>query len=441
MKTEAVEAMWNEYVSATGSGGTYQAWGFGAEDNPEQQTELGRLVLNGPKRATTGLYQEYLDDGEPLPKPGDHEIILDGDGRPLCIIKTTEVEIRRFGSVDATFAWVEGEGDRSLEYWREAHIRFFERIGSPIDDDSLMVLSKFDLVWPVRPLPEASPPSDQPGFQLANSGGRAVLVRGDDYFDLERVSSGVFSSDPMAAVARHGELSGFHISGEPDGSVSSTRLGPPVSHPRQIFGIGFNYASHAAETGSVVPTTPVVFAKFVGCLAGPTADVVMHGDRVDYEGELVVVIGSPARQVVAEDAWDYIAGLTVGQDFSDRDVQFAAEPPQFSLGKSFDGFGPIGPTIVSLDRFDDPRDLAIETRVNSQLRQQGRTSDMVFSVGELIEHVSAVVTLYPGDLIFTGTPGGVAYPDGIFLRHGDVVTTTIEGIGTLTNRCVSADLI
>lgn len=441
MTDDSVSAMWDAYVAATGATGTYQAWGFGAEDDPEQQTELGRLVLNGPKRATTGLYQEYLDDDEPLPQKGDHDIILDGQGRPLCVIKTTAVEIRRFGSVDAGFAWVEGEGDRSLEYWREAHLGFFERVGTPIDDDSLMVLTRFDLVWPVRPRPAAERTTDGPGFQLANAGGRAVLVRGDEYFDLERVSSGVFSSDPIGAVARHGELAEFHISGEPDGSVAATRLGPPVGSPRQIFGIGFNYSGHAAEIGTAIPALPLVFAKFVGCLAGPTADVVMHGDRVDYEGELVAVIGSPARQVSAGDAWDYVAGLTIGQDFSDRDVQFASDPPQFSLGKSFDGFGPIGPAIVSLDRFDDPQDLALETRVNGEVRQQDRTSNMIFGVGALIEHLSSVVTLYPGDLIFTGTPGGVAHPGGRYLSHGDVVTTTIEGIGTLTNRCVSADLI
>ncbi len=442
MSEADIEAMWLDYVKATGVAGGYQSEAFGAEDNPDQQTELGRLVLNGPTRATTGVYAEYLNEGEPLPKPGDHKIILDGSRRPLCIVKTTNVEILRFGSVDATFAWLEGEGDRSLEYWRDAHLRFFARLGNPIDDDTLMVLEQFDLVWPqqeAQARPEKKGP--RPGFALANVNGRTVLVRDHDYYDLERVSSGAFPADPMQAIARYDDLATFQISGEPDGSTEGIRLGPPIPRPRQVFGIGLNFPAHADETGLEVPAVPLVFAKFAGCVAGPNEDVVMHGDRVDYEGELVVVIGAPARQVPAGDAWSYVAGLTVGQDFSDRTVQFAAQPPQFGLGKSFDGFGPIGPVVVSVDRFDDPSDLTIETRVNGQVRQHDRTSRMVYSVGALIEYLSAVLTLYPGDLIFAGTPSGVAYPEGPYLSHGDVVTTSIEGIGTLTNRCVSADLI
>ncbi len=440
-EAEAVEAMWSEYVEATGATGSFVAGSFGADDNPEQQTKLGRLVLDGPKRATTGLYAEYLEEGEPLPKRGDHMVVLDGTGRPLCIIKTTKVEVLRFGSVDGTFAWVEGEGDRSLEYWRSAHLRFFERIGSPIDDDSLVVLEQFDMVWPQPPARALRTEAGGLGFVLANVNGRAVLVRDGFYYDLERVSSGAFPADPRQAVARFADLASFQISGEPDGSMAESRLGPPIPRPRQVFGIGFNYRDHADESGYQPQESPLVFAKFAGCVAGPTDDVVMHGASVDFEGELVVVLGAPARQVRAEDAWGYVAGLTVGQDFSDRSVQFAGEPPQFGLGKSFDGFGPIGPVLVSPERFDDPEDLAIETKVNGEVRQLDRTSSMVFSVGALIEHLSAVLTLYPGDLIFTGTPDGVGYPDGPYLSHGDVVTTTIEGIGTLTNRCVSADLI
>ena len=144
----AVEAFWREFAEASGVEASYEAWAFGGNDTPELATELGLLVRDGPKRATTGLLRSYEAEGEPLPVTGGYSIILDGAGQPLCIIRTTRVDTMPFGEVDDEFAWVEGEGDRSLAYWRSAHERFFEAEGTPVTDDDLVVLDRFDLVWP-----------------------------------------------------------------------------------------------------------------------------------------------------------------------------------------------------------------------------------------------------------------------------------------------------
>lgn len=144
---DEVERFWRRFVAATGIDGAHTAWGFGSD--PEMATELGALVRDGPKRATASLRSAY-DAGEPMPAPGDLGVILDGDGRPLCVVRTTAVEVRAFGDVDEEFAWTEGEGDRSLAFWRDAHIRFFAAGGVPVDDSTPVVLERFELVWDGR---------------------------------------------------------------------------------------------------------------------------------------------------------------------------------------------------------------------------------------------------------------------------------------------------
>ena len=154
--SEEVQAFWAAYAAATGASGPYAAWGFGDPDKPELMTKLGLLVRDGPKRATTSRADEYGEDsGEALPRPGDHSVVLDGEGRPLCIIRTTAVEIRPFGAVDERFAWDEGEGDRSLRHWRAAHEWYFDSVGLPVDDETPVVLERFAKVWP--------PPADELG--------------------------------------------------------------------------------------------------------------------------------------------------------------------------------------------------------------------------------------------------------------------------------------
>ncbi len=276
-------------------------------------------------------------------------------------------------------------------------------------------------------------------FRLATMNGRAALIAADGVYDLERHSRGRFAADPMQAIARHAELHevAATLQGAPDAVLARAALGVCVPRPQKVFGIGLNYRSHVVESGAEPPQTPVVFTKFPSCLAGPTSDVIIAGPTTDWEAELVVVIGTRGRDIAAADAWKAIAGFTCGQDVSERMMQFAAKPPHFDLAKSYDTYGPIGPAVVSLDQLADPSDLAITCDVNDTRRQDARTSELIFGVPELIAYISAVCTLEPGDLIFTGTPAGVGASSSTFLEPGDTITTTIEGIGTLTNRCVA----
>jgi 2,4-didehydro-3-deoxy-L-rhamnonate hydrolase len=276
-------------------------------------------------------------------------------------------------------------------------------------------------------------------FRLANVDGRSALVDGDHYFDLETASAGALPSDPMRALAHGTELAALAatLAGRtPTGAVADVVLGPPVPRPQKSFGIGLNYLDHAAEGSMDVPTNPLVFTKFPSCLTGPHADVAMRSDHCDYEGELVVVIGDGGKDIPADRAWEHVLGVMVGQDISDRRAQFAAKPPHFDLGKSFDTFGPTGPTLVSLGAIGDPRDLRIVTSVNGETRQDDTVAAMVFDVPTLIAYLSQITTLVTGDLIFTGTPAGIGAARGRFLVDGDVITTTIAGIGSLVNRCV-----
>jgi 2-keto-4-pentenoate hydratase/2-oxohepta-3-ene-1,7-dioic acid hydratase in catechol pathway len=276
-------------------------------------------------------------------------------------------------------------------------------------------------------------------FRLATMNDRAVLATTDGLYDLERHSQGRFPSDPMAALARFRELHDVAASlpAAPDAPYAVEALGLCVPRPQKAFGIGLNYRAHAAESGMELPPNPMVFSKFPSCLTGPTADIVIYGPTTDWEAELVVVMGTHARDIAAADAWNHVAGLTCGQDVSERTVQFASKPPHFDLGKSFDTYGPIGPCIVSLDQLANPADLGLTCDVNGERRQDSRTSDLIFDVPYLIAYISGICTLAPGDLIFTGTPSGVGIMSGTFLKPGDVVTTTIEGLGTMTNRCVA----
>ncbi|MYH88932.1 MAG: fumarylacetoacetate hydrolase family protein [Acidimicrobiaceae bacterium] len=277
------------------------------------------------------------------------------------------------------------------------------------------------------------------GFRMANIDGRAALVDGVHYYDVETTSAGGVPSDPMEALTYADELSELQATldtSEPSGRLADVTLDAPVPRPRNCFGIGLNYAAHAAESGMELPTSPVVFTKFPSCIVGPTADVEMRSDGVDYEVELVVVIGLGGKDIAKKDVWDRIVGLTIGQDISDRPVQFSASPPQFNLGKSFDTFGPIGPYLVSPDLVADPSNLRLSTKINDEVRQDGTTSQLIFDIPALVSYISHITTLTTGDLIFTGTPDGVGVSQGKLLQHGDVITSVIQDLGTMTNRCV-----
>ncbi len=280
--------------------------------------------------------------------------------------------------------------------------------------------------------------------RLVNAAGRAGLCVDGRIVDLERRSEGRFAPDPMAALARWDELCdwapGVAASGE-DALLDEAQLGPCVPRPAKVFGVGLNYRAHAAEAGLEAPKQPLIFTKFPSCLTGPRADVPLTSERVDYEVELVAVIGRRGRRIEESRALDHVAGYCVGQDISDRALQFSDKPPQFSLGKSADGYGPIGPAVVSLDAFEDPDDLALWCEVSGERLQDDRTRDMIFPVAELVAFLSRYCTLEPGDLIFTGTPSGVGSvrDPRRYLVPGDEIASGVEGIGVLHNRCVAGD--
>jgi len=280
-------------------------------------------------------------------------------------------------------------------------------------------------------------------IRLANLSGRSVLLNGDRCVDLERRSNGRFPAEPTAAVQHWDALAEWGAGlgeGDFDTAVDPARLGPPVPRPAKIFAVGLNYRSHAAEAKLPLPNQPMIFTKFQNCLCGPRAEVVLSSGFVDWEVELVVVIGRRGRNVSETAALEHVAGYTVGQDISDRMLQFSDTPPQFSMGKSIDTFGPIGPAVVSLDAFRDPNDLELSCSIGDEQVQKARTSDMVFGVQPIIAFLAGKCTLEPGDLIFTGTPSGVgsARSPRRYLQPGEVITSTIEGVGTLVNRCVGA---
>jgi 2-keto-4-pentenoate hydratase/2-oxohepta-3-ene-1,7-dioic acid hydratase in catechol pathway len=221
--------------------------------------------------------------------------------------------------------------------------------------------------------------------------------------------------------------------------IEAGRLGPPVPRPPQVFGIGLNYRDHAAEAGLALPERPTVFTKFPASVTGPNGAIARPAGSVDFETELVAVIGRRAERVPAERAWDYIAGLTAGQDLSERELQTGGPPPQqFSLGKSFTGFAPIGPALVTADELANPGDIGLGCLVNGQPMQDGRTGDMIFSIPQLLEFLSAVLPLLPGDLIFTGTPSGVGWArtPRLLLQVGDELLTWVEGIGEMRHHFI-----
>ena len=275
-------------------------------------------------------------------------------------------------------------------------------------------------------------------FKLANISGRAALVEGENYYDLETISNGDFNKDTSSALNDLNglkKLSSTLSEADPTGQLKDVEIGSPISAPKNCYAVGLNYRNHAEEAGMEIPSVPMVFTKHTTCLVGPNVNIEMRSDHVDYEAELVAVIGMSGKDISKDKAWDHVAGLCAGQDISDRTVQFSSKPAQFNLGKSFDTFGPMGPYLISPDGLEDKDSLNIECKVNEEMRQKDNTSDLIFNVPSIISYLSEIVTLNTGDVIFTGTPGGVGVMEGKFLKEGDTITTSIEGIGTLKNEC------
>ena len=274
--------------------------------------------------------------------------------------------------------------------------------------------------------------------KLANLAGRATLLWNYGYADVGQLSAGRFPSDLQEILLEWDRFEDWvqgvepQISGRPDLSL----LGPPTPRPGQVFAIGLNYKDHAAEAGYDTTGLPQVFTKFPSCLTGPFSQVSVVSPRLDWEIELVVVIGRSGRNIDEVNAWSFIAGLMIGQDLSARDVQLAGSAPQWSLGKSFSGFGPVGPWITSVRDCPGRDDLLLECELNGALMQSDRTSNMIWSVPELVARLSSVCELRPGDIIFTGTPAGIGNrrKPPIYLGPGDMLVSRINGLGEMVVR-------
>jgi 2,4-diketo-3-deoxy-L-fuconate hydrolase len=275
-------------------------------------------------------------------------------------------------------------------------------------------------------------------MRIANVAGRATLVDGAGTgVDVEKGSDGKFVSDPQRLFDQWTALRSWAegFTGGGDFAVDSAELRAPTPVPRQVFAIGLNYADHAEESKIGVPDAPPVFTKFQTSITGPNATVTLPSGNVDWEVELVIAIGAGGARIAESDGWRHVAGVMVGQDLSERAVQLAGPAPQFSLGKSYPGFAPLGPALVTIDEVDDPDNLELGCTLDGEVLQHGRTSDMIFSVPELIGRISAVCPLLPGDIIFTGTPSGIgaARTPARFLQPGSTLTSYVTGVGELRN--------
>ena len=278
-------------------------------------------------------------------------------------------------------------------------------------------------------------------LRFASKNGRSQLVVGPDnqLVDLAEASNGRFSSEPIEAFRRWDEVRDFAASYTGSGTPCDVAtLDAPSPWPTQVFGIGLNYRTHAEESGMEIPKSPLTFTKFSSSVAHGNADIPVFGPAIDWEVELVVVVSTGGRDIARQDAWNHIAGVAVGQDISDRQLQFASQPPQFNLGKSRKNYSPFGPWLIDAADVADRDSLHMTCTLNGETVQDTNTNDLIFDVPAIVSYLSDIVQLLPGDVIFTGTPGGVgaSRKPPVFLKPGDVLVSSIDGIGTTTNICV-----
>jgi 2-keto-4-pentenoate hydratase/2-oxohepta-3-ene-1,7-dioic acid hydratase in catechol pathway len=268
------------------------------------------------------------------------------------------------------------------------------------------------------------------------------LVANDSVIDLADASNGALPADmrsflEMGDAAMQQAQSLTSAEGRP---LSEVRVMSPILNPSKIVAIGLNYMDHCREQGIQPPKRPTTFTKFPSSIIGPGDEIRWNSDltqKVDWEVELAVVIGKTARNVPAEDALDYVAGYTICHDVSARDLQLE-KGDQWIVGKSLDTFCPLGPVLVTKDEITDPHDLPLRCLVNGKPVQDSNTKELIFKIPFLIEFLTKGITLLPGDVITTGTPDGVGafLKPPVFLKDGDEVTVEIDGIGSMTNRCV-----
>ena len=266
---------------------------------------------------------------------------------------------------------------------------------------------------------------------------RIGKVVGDRVIDLSPVPG--VSGSMRALITDLPKLrAALEAAGAPDFPLAAVTLEAPITDPQKFLAIGMNYAAHAAEAaaaGIPIPKSQLWFNKQVSCITGPydALDIPKVSDKVDYEAEMAVVIGARCHDVAEADALSVVAGYMVCNDVTARDWQ--QRSPTYTLGKSFDTHGPIGPWITTADEIADPYALTMRLDVNGEKRQESSTGDMIYNIHRQIAYLTTVMTLEPGDILATGTPAGVGIAEGKFLRDGDLVTVSIEGLGVISNRC------
>jgi 2,4-diketo-3-deoxy-L-fuconate hydrolase len=277
-------------------------------------------------------------------------------------------------------------------------------------------------------------------FGVIDGRAHAIFDGTDSTVALDIAAHSDLPSDPMACIARWDDLRtavrSFDL--KAGRAVTVHDVDCPVPAPRQMFAVGLNYRKHAEEMSSQIPAQPLVFAKFQSSLNSPTGDIRIVGETCDYESEVIIVISRGGRNINRADAWNHIAGLCVGQDVSDRGLQYAGNPPQFSMGKSRQGFSPIGPWVTDMSNNDRRNSLRVQCSINGELRQNTEINDMIFPIDQIVAHLSGICELYPGDVVYTGSPSGVGHgmKPPKYLKPGDVIETTLEGVGSMINRCV-----
>ena len=271
-------------------------------------------------------------------------------------------------------------------------------------------------------------------------GPRACGLRGDRYIDINAADPGLPAT--VRGLLGLGEVALLRISeaiahGTEALDAASATLLAPIPDPQKIVCLGLNYRDHAAESGMEPPPEPVLFSKYATAIIGPGATIELPAcsDQVDYEAELVVVVGKAGRDISEADALSHVGGYMVGHDVSARDWQLNKPGKQWMAGKTFDTFAPTGPHLVTADEVPDPHALRIRLRLNGETMQDSNTDQLIFRVPFIISYLSQIFTLQPGDLIFTGTPPGVgmARTPPVWLRDGDSVEVEIDGLGTLHN--------
>jgi len=277
------------------------------------------------------------------------------------------------------------------------------------------------------------------------NGPHAAIRAGDDYVDLPATDPSMPASVRKLLEGGHEMLQKARRAADSPKAVrvpvAGARLHAPVHDPAKIICLGLNYRDHAIESGQAIPEEPVLFSKYATALIGHGESIVLPkvSNKVDYEAELVIVVGKKGRHISKERALEYVAGYAVGHDVSARDWQFKGETKQWISGKTFDTFAPIGPELVTADEVRDPHALGIRLRINGKTLQDSSTAQLIFQVPAILAYISQILTLEPGDLIFTGTPPGVgaARKPPVWLQPGDVVEVEIDGLGILRNACVA----